>query len=150
MRAPSSRSELTDKQDPYAILHVARTAPDSVIKAAHKAHGHAKGSDEAKAADEAYALLSTKGALESSFTPAELMISTEKRAEYDSKPANRSTGGTGFDVEGGSDLLAQLGRALGLKFPEGFVWPASGRFQGGFGGGFEYTWGETEAKAEGA
>lgn len=71
-----------------------------------------------------------------------LLVTTVKRSAYDTLRSNRITGGGGKEFSGGSEMLKQLGEALGLKFPEGFEFPANGRFQGGFGGGFEFTWGE--------
>lgn len=50
-----------DKQDYYATLHVARTAPTEVITAAHAAMSYKEGSAEAKAADEALEVLSDPG-----------------------------------------------------------------------------------------
>jgi hypothetical protein len=70
-----------------------------------------------------------------------------KRTQYDEIVSRRKTGGGGHEFSGGSEILKQLGEALGLVFPTGFVFPPSGRFQGGFGGGFEYTWGAAEAEA---
>jgi hypothetical protein len=52
---------LADKQDHYETLHVARTAPDVVITAAHGALSLVEGSAEANAADEALGVLSDPG-----------------------------------------------------------------------------------------
>jgi hypothetical protein len=50
-----------DTQDHYETLHVARTAPDGVIAAAHAALSFEVGSAEKTAADEALAVLSDSG-----------------------------------------------------------------------------------------
>ena len=70
--------------------------------------------------------------------------STAKRAQHDDTISRRKVGGAGREFSGGNELLRQFGEALGLVFPTGFQFPPSGRFQGGFGGGFEYTWGAAE------
>ena len=97
--------------DHYKVLFVSADAPDEVLKAARKALKHPKGSAEAAQADAALALL----------------LDPAKRAEYNGQRARSVKRGGGFDLIGGSDLLRQIGIALGLKFPEGFVFPRTGR-----------------------
>lgn len=65
------------------------------------------------------------------------------RASYDDLLAKRKSGsyGGGKEFSGGTEVLRALVQTLGVAIPEGFTWPENGRFQGGFGGGFEYTWG---------
>ncbi|RSH80744.1 hypothetical protein EHS25_007080 [Saitozyma podzolica] len=120
------RKPVQEEQDHYAALCVAPGAPIEVVRAAHAALQHPPGSSEAAAADLALEVLSD----------------TDRRAAYDTARSHRLSGGFGRDFSGGSELLQRLGEALGLKFPPGFVFPPNGRFQGGFGGGIEFTWGD--------
>ena len=112
--AAQPAARIADRAQPvdhYKVLFVSADAPDEVLKAARKALKHPKGSAEAAQADAALALL----------------LDPAKRAEYDGQRARSVKRGGGFDLNGGSDLLRQIGIALGLKFPDGFVFPRTGR-----------------------
>lgn len=138
MTTPGIADAVAQPVDHYKALFVTSDAPNEVLKAARKALKHRAGSDEAAQADAALAFL----------------LDPAKRADYDGQRARKLTRGGGFDLNGGSDLLRQIGTALGLKFPDGFVFPKSGRLvrprrcaasltlaqQFGGGCGLEYTW----------